>query len=235
MVGPPKPFSERSVDFAYRLLNVGRLGQFPNLEHYDAFPILVVRVALPQPEYPAVLLDQAGIPPAVRIDSHGVFGMGLPVRIKRRLCEEQVEFRAAVIGTRSIDVCKQPPLILVLEKHGIDCRHSLHDDRTQLPLQRKARASIDPDLSGFAGLRAHIQAAVVVEQEGESKMKRFFQARADLDCSVAGNFQNTNVAPSWVSLEHIDFDKAISVAVMRIQEWNIPRPPRGKFYFDTLL
>src|SRR5256885_3078856 len=130
MVSPTKPFSERSFDFAYRLLDVGRLGQLPNLEHYYTFPVLVVSVALPQPEYPAVLQDQASIPPAVRIDSHGVLGMGFPVGIKRRLCKEQVEFRAAVTSARSIDVCKQPPLILVLEKHAIDCRHPLHDDRT---------------------------------------------------------------------------------------------------------
>src|SRR3979490_2868326 len=142
MVYPTKPLSERSGDFAYGLLNVGRLGQLPDLEHYYAFPIHVVTVALTQSEYPAVLQDQASIPPAVRIDSHGVFGMGFPVCIKRRLRKEQVEFRAAVTGTRSIDVCKQPPLILVLEKHGIDCKHPLHDDRTQLPLQGKARASI---------------------------------------------------------------------------------------------
>src|SRR5436190_19288227 len=130
MVDTAQPLSERSVDFGYRLLKVGRLGQFRDLEHDYALPIHVVTVALPQPEYSTVLQDQASIPPAVRIDSHRVFGMGFPVCIKGRSCKEQVEFRATVMSTRSIDVCKEPPFILVLEKHGIDCRHPLHDDRT---------------------------------------------------------------------------------------------------------
>src|SRR5438552_15848051 len=102
-----------------------------------------------------------------------------------------------ILRSRFVQIRKHPPLTPPLEKHGICRTYVLHNDGPQLPFQGEVGATVDSDLPRFARLGAHVKRPLVLEQEWERHVERFFDRGSKFDRPRSGDPQggDTSLIP----------------------------------------
>jgi sporulation protein YlmC with PRC-barrel domain len=223
VVRAEQPLPEVAVDFRHQPFGVPVLGQLQDFVQHQPLAVLVESLALGGAEDPAVLQDQAGVAAAVGIDAQRVLRVGDPVLVERRARMEQAQLEAVVVQARAVDIGQHPPLAAVLEEHRVGRGDAVHRHRVQLPLERKRLAAVLPHLARLRRLRAHVQLALVAEQEREGHVEVFLDAVAQQHCALVGDFENRDVAAA--GLVDVVFDEAVGLAVVRTQEGVGPEMP----------